>query len=303
MPALYEEWASNADPTVTDWRPDELDRRPQWVKFLNDTLAELELVLWPTFRNGAWSAGSYDQMIALTEADFRMFAVLDKLPGRGLDTVPETPLISNVCPAHRTWYLKEDGQKTGMEERYRHYDRSLTDKQADLVRTTWNNSLKIKESTTGAGSVTLQFKRFMQRPRPYQMALMMGIPHAHEIAHTAPTPSMSSGHCLQGLIGIGGVFEHFIKQGKPILGDHAEALRQYGTDIGDRRVMAGVHYPSDNVSSWIIALLLAEHVFTKTPAIKGELALAIKQSILYPLITNSDEAAYQPAINKLAQLM
>jgi hypothetical protein len=31
-------------------------------------------------------------------------------------------------------------------------------------------------------------------------------------------------------------------------------------DFGDRRVLAGVHYPSDNVGSWITAMLICEHV-------------------------------------------
>jgi hypothetical protein len=37
-------------------------------------------------------------------------------------------------------------------------------------------------------------------------------------------------------------------------------LQQFTVDIGDRRVFAGVHYPSDNLSSWYTALKLLPHV-------------------------------------------
>jgi len=42
-----------------------------------------------------------------------------------------------------------------------------------------------------------------------------------------------------------------------------DKLRQFTVDIGDRRVFAGVHYPSDNLSSWYTALKLIPHVFTE----------------------------------------
>ena len=151
----------------------------------------------------------------------------------------------------------------------------------------------------------MQFKRALQRPRPYQMALVMGKPggHIYEEAFTAASPSMSSGHCLQGLIGVGGIFEFFIEKGTPIIGEHADALRQYGVDIGDRRVMAGVHYPSDNLCSWIIALRMAEHVYREADAVKKELALAIQQSQIFQLIAGSGVEVYKPALEMLFPLM
>ena len=39
-------------------------------------------------------------------------------------------------------------------------------------------------------------------------------------------------------------------------------MKQYMVDIGDRRVFAGVHYPSDNLASWFCALRLCDHFFS-----------------------------------------
>ncbi len=46
---------------------------------------------------------------------------------------------------------------------------------------------------------------------------------------------------------------------EPICG--RSALQQFAVDIGDRRVFAGVHYPSDNISSWYAALRIIPHIF------------------------------------------
>ena len=305
MPKLYEDWARNTEQPVADWLPGVPDRVKKWKAFLEDTLGEIERVLWPRFGDGGWPADSHARMLELTKADFDLIAALDKKPGRGLDTVPMTPLASFDCPTHRTWYLKEDGQLPGMQDRYKHYDKTRSVEEADFVRTTWISSRQKKESTLGQGSVTMLFKRALQRPRPYQMALAMGRPggHNYEEALTAATPSMSSGHCLQGLIGVGGIFEFFIEKGTPIIGEHADALRQYGVDIGDRRVMAGVHYPSDNLCSWIIALRMADYVYREAEAVKKELALAIQQSQIFELITRSESDVYKPALKALSQLM
>ena len=38
------------------------------------------------------------------------------------------------------------------------------------------------------------------------------------------------------------------------------SLQQYATDFGDRRVFAGLHYPSDTLITWLICFMLVEYV-------------------------------------------
>ena len=81
-----------------------------------------------------------------------------------------------------------------------------------------------------------------------------------------------------------------------------EAIEQYATDIGDRRVMAGLHYPSDNLCSWLITLRMANHVF-RDPGVKSHLWSAIQRGYVYRLVraevTRNPRSPYAPAMAEL----
>lgn len=82
-----------------------------------------------------------------------------------------------------------------------------------------------------------------------------------------------------------------------------EALEQFGVDIGDRRVFAGVHYPSDNLSSWILALRLGREVFAD-PRVWLFLAEAIqKRSAVYQTLVSSGKSAYSDALGEVNGLI
>jgi hypothetical protein len=80
-------------------------------------------------------------------------------------------------------------------------------------------------------------------------------------------------------------------------------LRQYSVDVGDRRVLAGVHYPSDNLGSWTTALLLATCVCNGDTAGRAMLWQAIStQSVVYSAISAASgpaAAAYAPVLGLL----
>ena len=82
---------------------------------------------------------------------------------------------------------------------------------------------------------------------------------------------------MQGLFGGVGVHQLWAEQG----GDYSPALRatleQYAVDFGDRRVMAGVHYPSDTLISWLACFALLEKVVS--PAAVAESASFLRRAI------------------------
>ena len=80
----------------------------------------------------------------------------------------------------------------------------------------------------------------------------------HE-AVTSLSPSMCSGHCLQSSVCVGGSIEAAIGV-LNLTPEVKAALGQWAVDIGDRRVFAGVHFPSDNLCSWITFLRMADYV-------------------------------------------
>ena len=60
-----------------------------------------------------------------------------------------------------------------------------------------------------------------------------------------------SGHAFQGLFGCLNVHLEF---GQKMDAREKGDLLNLAVDIGDRRVIAGIHYPSDNAMSWRVAL-------------------------------------------------
>jgi hypothetical protein len=114
---------------------------------------------------------------------------------------------------------------------------------------------------------------------------------------------MISGHSLQGLIGVGAVMEQILQSGIPFNSDSWTALSQYAVDIGDRRVFAGIHYPSDNLSSWIVLMRLANFIY-RSHEVKSKLWSAItERSLVYRLIDNQKgTSVYSAPLKLLRQL-
>ena len=81
------------------------------------------------------------------------------------------------------------------------------------------------------------------------------------------------------------VYEAWLDAGLKIENSHLIALSHFGMDHGDRRVFAGVHYPSDNLASWAIASDLISRIFNYADIISPFLKDAIsKRSAVFHLI-------------------
>jgi len=76
--------------------------------------------------------------------------------------------------------------------------------------------------------------------------------------HTGTHPSLISGHSIQGILLSRMVLEFWLQNNEIEKFDkndiQIKSLAQYAVNFGDRRVFAGVHYPSDNNASWFVAL-------------------------------------------------
>ena len=96
-------------------------------------------------------------------------------------------------------------------------------------------------------------KMRLQRPRANQAAYWMGAtsPPTVRFAASALSSSAISGHAFQGLFGCLNVHLEF---GQKMDAREKGDLLNLAVDIGDRRVIAGIHYPSDNAMSWRVAL-------------------------------------------------
>jgi membrane-associated phospholipid phosphatase len=85
------------------------------------------------------------------------------------------------------------------------------------------------------------------------------LPHKYPIAPVKSTsawsPSAISGHAFQGLMGCLAAYLEF-----PEVTAYRADLVKLAVDIGDRRVLAGIHYPSDNAMSWWVAFQCVKYV-------------------------------------------
>jgi hypothetical protein len=260
----------------------------EWRKWRDAIIVDLNKVLWPSWdpNIGDWiDCPAVETMEPLTRADFALFDYMAQtMPARGLQALPNSPVLQPDAYSHREMFIIEDdrpldGSDTIIEfaSFYQMYDKDLPAKTAGEVSPLWFNAVSRKMSKLGH-----QIKDFLQRPRPNQTAFLLGdFGFFHEEGRTSQTPSMCSNHCLQGLIGVGGVYEDFHARKIPF---NQDALKQFAVDIGDRRVMAGLHYPSDNLCSWILVMKLAPLVY-RDPSVKNWLWDAIENhSLIYSQI-------------------
>ncbi len=175
----------------------------------------------------------------------------------------------------------EDPSKPKIGRNFFLYDNTPTDggeRQAFLSA--------IADSYTGkTNQFYFWFKERLMRPRPYQMALIFNLPEFRSRrAMTAMHSAIVSGHATTGLMIRCGALEEMLDAG-PVSKPMLQSFSQFIVDVGDRRVFAGVHYPTDNLSSWILALTLIPSLFRHAETITNTVKRAIKDhSAVYDLI-------------------
>ena len=124
----------------------------------------------------------------------------------------------------------------------------------------------------------------------------------YQDARTAVTPSMISGHCFETIMGGAAAYCRAIDAG--LGSDTIDALARHTVDVGDRRVFAGVHYPSDNLSSWLTALLLMPIVCPDPKAPTWAWNAISSHSRVYQVISanTQDGSAHAPSLDLLRRI-
>jgi hypothetical protein len=89
--------------------------------------------------------------------------------------------------------------------------------------------------------VIINLKWKFDRPRPYQLGELLGIPIQHITTKTHHTPAYPSGHAAYGAM-----MARILSYTRP---EKTQEFHSVQNQIGIARVMQGVHYPSDNFAS------------------------------------------------------
>tara|TARA_B110000285_G_scaffold24563_1_gene23677 strand:- start:1126 stop:2436 length:1311 start_codon:yes stop_codon:yes gene_type:complete len=98
---------------------------------------------------------------------------------------------------------------------------------------------ELKDIVKDTSPIILKLKYHYNRPRPQQLANAKGLKFHQETLDSSKTPSYPSGHATQGRLIAN------------ILGDkypeHKSEISKLGNEIGTGRLVAKVHYPSDDL--------------------------------------------------------
>ena len=136
----------------------------------------------------------------------------------------------------------------------------------------------IKDDVEG---IILSLKRHYNRPRPKDLADKLGIGFTFFPLKTAETPSYPSGHSTQGRL-----VAKLIADEVPF--EHRANIIRIGEDIGEGRMVAGAHYPSDHEFGQRLADELYRISKSSTSTLKLETLGEMTQTALQQKLADAD---------------
>lgn len=268
-----------------------------WLTWIEETTAVINECLWPSwnYSESCWESPNIDLMNDLTRADFSILKSLIEA-----DFLSVTAPISDVAwrEKHLEFFTDEDQDRLGL--RVGEYSAEFPATIRPFDR--WSG--EVFRSKIGHTSMHLKHK--LQRPRAYQISAIAGVDwFTWNLGATSMSPSMSSGHALQGLMFAAGTFEALLQKGVELTPGGRIGLAQFGVDIGDRRVFAGIHYPSDNIASWIAVGRLARKVFRHAETFDFIRFAVTTRSEVYKRLTGAtaQHTAFVPALEVLDSVL
>lgn len=271
---------------MTDWEPDraEDERKVSFQNWRVDHLNEINDVIWPSYDSvsGEWIGKSAKFMELLTKSELQIMVEEFNLglPHAEINKRPSAEYGIGDIDTHLYHFRVEDDVSIPAGENFDQYFDGLATSEHESFKELAAKALGEGENTATKSAGLFWFKGNLQRPRPFQAALLLDQEaFSCEIAKTSFHSSAHSGHCLQGVLLGCAVYEGWRRAGLDL--DRGRnvyvALAQYMVDWGDRRVIAGVHYPSDNIASWSIALSLVPKIFENGDEVLQFLNFAVQE--------------------------
>jgi hypothetical protein len=245
-----------------DWIP---KNRAVWDKFFNRALIDSIGLL-----ECADSAAEHE----LYQAEFHAIRDVMRALSAGFDQ--QTLLLAYELEDSPEAYIERPARwgvkfRTGFLGSYTlDNPSSLLARDAGLNETDAASVFQARESFSyGAYEKTrfiFKLKAILNRARPFQCA---GIYRAESKgfraipAHSAWSGSAPSGHCIESAMAIVATLVDFRRR-LPALAAEEKRLLLWAARSGDLRVWAGLHFVTDNIISFVLALRAVRHVFAKT---------------------------------------
>lgn len=247
----------------------------EWRAFYDTMVSDIKTHIWPVWNTStlSWDGDAAQFAQAATKAE-NALCIQHIQKANVLQQLPHTPQYQGPhAPKSHYWhYSVEDaigsfGAGSKFEIKVQsfpirnvvYYDDQIVPEDMDQFF-----PKMFRRKYEGIYRTKLEFRR----PRPQQTAFIFGQEdfvwqQARSNVHTGNHPALISGHCAQGLLLMCTLVDELLQTGTPASDIRLDAYAQYAVDFGDRRVFAGVHYPTDNLSSWVMVLRLIPWVFPK----------------------------------------
>lgn len=214
-----------------------------WNTAFKRNADEIASAIWPQWdqQNSCWSHSGISMKLA------SRLARVDVLSCVALAPHLRETLFHGGKATHRTMFESEDTV---------HFQDCIP---AYLATThiSGNFSARAQAAASNFGILIFAYKQHFRRPRPYTAALVLGLKRFPWLyAYSSLHPSLISGHAAQGLLGITSAWA---QESVEVRNESSARAMQLAVDFGDRRVMAGVHYPSDNFASWVTVVRYIKH--------------------------------------------
>jgi membrane-associated phospholipid phosphatase len=264
---------------------------PPFLEWVEERTDELAAFAWPRWAAGRWHGDAANNAESLTRADLE---IMSRCGAR----FEQPARLAGGARSNRWWFNWED-DLLNMAWRSR-FD--LAFPQCPVPPEDFARAFGELAIDRYYGSLVFLLKRHLQRPRAYQTSQILGVsPIRPQPSLSAWSPSAISGHAFQGLMGCLATYFAF-----PTLGPYRHALVMLAADIGDRRVLAGIHYPSDNAMSWWLAFQCIDHISqdpTQGDAMRAFVRDAVTGSFLWDEMRKKTAAAHAPIVKKLLRLV
>jgi PAP2 superfamily len=239
--------------------------------------------IWPAYVRGDWVGGAKKTASALLTEELKFMKRFRNLIDGYVDTE------AHAFIKHISLFQNEDlhiGEKLDIyDEKVATWFDQYRGKQ---TRTEWFD----EECEKNYIAPILHFKILFQRPRPYQCSMTLPFrDFVQEPSASFTTPSFPSGHCFQAIMMM---LELYRRLQKAPATKHASGLglARYAAHVGDRRVMAGLHFPTDNIASWYLAFELTKALYPDSEVLLKFVQNAVKESLVFKRLESYNKKMY-----------